>query len=433
LRYAPAILIGRVVRKLARLRKPGGGSAIPGLIVNRLAPGFLARTLNGFPEGLVIVTGSSGKSTTTKMLVAALRANGKTVFTNPSTANISQGLTSALLERSSLTGRIDGDIAVLEMDEGHGALIAGSLNPRVVALTNVMVDQIDRFHDSEMVAAMLGKIAARATEAVVINADDQYLAELAAGLAPAVRAERYGVTDGVLQANPRGLGYAQTTGERLAPGAGVLVTRVSGRDATLQWPADAPEADVQALNVSLPARGTHYAVDAATAFATARTVLGEQFDAAATVRAISVIPPVFGRGEIVTVHGKQVEFVLVQNPASFQLNVDSLEPTTEQVMVAIGSDVRDPSYFWPVDTSGIGRVLIASGSKSWDIALQLCYDGVIVDRVEPDLATAIDDFLALPEPAVGLKTIIFSADSMRRTRAHLGLASNTDTDNGVPA
>ncbi|MGO4691673.1 MurT ligase domain-containing protein [Glaciibacter sp. 2TAF33] len=434
MRYAPAILVGRIVRKLARWRKPGGGSAVPGLIVNRLAPGFLARTLNGFPEGLVIVTGSSGKSTTTKMLVAALRANGKTVFTNPSTANISQGLTSALLERASITGRIDGDIAVLEMDEGHGALISGTLTPRVVTLTNVMVDQIDRFHDSDMVAAMLRRIAARATETVVINADDLYLASIAAGLGQAVRVERYGVTAAVLHDSPRGLGYSQTTQERLAPGAGVLVTSVSGRDASLSWPAQGglggpPTAS---LNVSLPARGTHYAVDAATAFATARAVLGSQFDAAAALRAISVIPPVFGRGEIVTVRGKQVEFVLVQNPASFQLNVDSLEPATEQIMVAIGSDVRDPSYFWPVDTSRIGRVLIASGSKSWDIALQLSYDGVVVDRVEPDLATAIDDFLALPEPAVGLKTIIFSADSMRRTRAHLGLATNAD-DAAAPA
>ena len=68
------------------------------------------------------------------------------------------------------------------MDEGHGAFIAGSLTPRVVALTNVMVDQIDRFHDSEMVAAMLAKIAARATETVVLNADDQYLADLAGNL-----------------------------------------------------------------------------------------------------------------------------------------------------------------------------------------------------------------------------------------------------------
>ncbi|HZK58363.1 MAG TPA: MurT ligase domain-containing protein [Cryobacterium sp.] len=419
MRYAPAILIGRIVRMLARWRKPGGGSAVPGLVVNRIAPGFLASGLNGFPEGLVIVTGSSGKSTITKMLVAVLRAHGKSVFTNPSTANISQGLTSALLEQASLAGHIDGDIAVLEMDEGHGALIAGSLTPRVVALTNVMVDQIDRFHDSEMVAAMLAKIAARATEAVVLNADDGYLVDLAARLRAGVRVDRFGVSAEVLAANPRGLGYSVTAPSRLSAGAGVLVTAVSGRTAEIVLGGTA-------FTVGLPARGTHYAVDAATALCAAQAALGERFDAAAAVAAVSSIPPVFGRGEIVTVRGRQVEFVLVQNPASFQLNVDSLEPGTEQILVAIGSDVRDPSYFWPVDTSGLGRVLIASGSKTHEIALQLAYDDVAVDRIEPDLGLALDEFLALPDPARGLKTIIFSADSMRRTRAHLGLATNNE-------
>jgi len=418
-RYAPAILIGRIVRMLARWRKPGGGSAVPGLVVNKIAPGFLARTLNGFPEGLVIVTGSSGKSTITKMLVAVLRAHGKTVFTNPSTANISQGLTSALLEQASLTGHIDGDIAVLEMDEGHGAYIAGSLTPRVVTLTNVMVDQIDRFHDSEMVQAMLAKIAARATEAVVLNADDQYLQDLAGGVPSPVRVDRFGVTAEVLEANPRGLGYAQTAADRLPRGGGILVTRVSGREADISL----PEGD---YTVGLPARGTHYAVDAATALSAARAALGEAFRPDLAVAAVSTIPAVFGRGEVVSVRGRQVEFVLVQNPASFQLNVDSIEPGTDQILIAIGSDVRDPSYFWPVTTSGLGRVLIASGSKAHEIALQLAYDDVEVDRVEPDLGRALDDFLALPEPAVGLKTIIFSADGMRRTRAHLGLATNSE-------
>ena len=419
MRYAPAILIGRIVRTLARIRKPGGGSAVPGLVVNKIAPGFLARTLNGFPEGLVIVTGSSGKSTITKMLVAVLRAHGKTVFTNQSTANISQGLTSALLERASLTGHIDGDIAVLEMDEGHGAFIAGSLTPRVVTLTNVMVDQIDRFHDSEMVAAMLARIAARATEAVVLNADDQYLADLARNIPSSVRIDRFGVTAEVLAANPRGLGYSSTAAGRLPLGDGVLVTQVTGRTAEISLPTGSH-------TVGLPARGTHYAVDAATALSAARAALGDVFRPELAVAAISTIPAVFGRGEIVTVRGHQVEFVLVQNPASFQLNVDSLEPGTEQILVAIGSDVRDPSYFWPVTTSGLGRVLIASGSKAHDIALQLAYDDVVVDRIEPDLGRALDDFLALPQPSRGLKTIIFSADAMRRTRAHLGLETNNE-------
>ncbi|WKK71354.1 Mur ligase family protein [Rathayibacter oskolensis] len=111
------------------MRKPGGGSAVPGLVVNRIAPGFLPAVLDGFPEGLVVVTGSAGKSTTTKMLVAVLRAHGLSVFTNPSTANIAQGLTSALLERADLRGRIDADIAVLEMDEGHGARLAPRMSP----------------------------------------------------------------------------------------------------------------------------------------------------------------------------------------------------------------------------------------------------------------------------------------------------------------
>jgi hypothetical protein len=227
------------------------------------------------------------------------------------------------------------------------------------------------------------------------------------------------VSDEVIAANTNGLGFARTAPERLTTDAGLVVTDVEGRQATLSL-SDAT------YTVGLPARGTHYALDAATAIATAKAVLGERFSAQVAVDAVSAIPAVFGRGEVVTVRGREVEFVLVQNPASFQLNVDSIASGTEQIMVAIGSDVRDPSYFWPVDTSRLGRVLIASGSKAWDIALQLRYDGVTVERIQPDLGRAIDDFLALPDPENGVKTIVFSADSMRRTRAHLGLAKNEE-------
>ncbi|MEO6309786.1 MAG: MurT ligase domain-containing protein [Leifsonia sp.] len=417
IRYAPAILIGRLVRVLARLRKPGGGSAVPGLVVNKIAPGFLTTTLNSFPEGLVIVSGSSGKSTTTKMLVAALRGHGKKVFTNPSTANITQGLTSALLEKANLAGRIDCDIAVLEMDEGHGALIADGLTPRVVVLTNVMVDQIDRFHDSHMVASMLAKIARRSSEAVVINADDAFLAELAAGLPESVSVERFGVSADVLDANPRGLGLATMTSHRMPAASGVVVRTVSGRSSEMTIDGG------PMTTVRLCGRGTHYAVDAAAAMAGARAILGERFEPAIASSTIGSIPPVFGRGETMQVRGTMVEFVLVQNPASFQLNIDNLDPDTEQILFAIGSDVRDPSYFWPVDTSGLRRVDVVSGSKADELALQLSYDNVAIGQVVHDLGRAVDEFLALPAPSKGIKTVIFSADSMRRTRAHLGLSA----------
>jgi UDP-N-acetylmuramyl pentapeptide synthase len=396
------------------MRKRGGGSAVPGLVVNRIAPRFLADTLSGFPGGLVIVSGSSGKSTTTKMLVAILEAHNKRVFTNPSTANIAQGLTSALLERVDLRGRIDAEIGVLEMDEGHGAAIAPTLAPRVVLLTNVMTDQIDRFHDSEKVAGMLAKIAARATGTLVINGDDAMLLEIADSATGGAGVARYGVSRDVLAANPRGLGYTRTASERITDATGALVTAVDGRSATLGYRGET-------INIQLPARGTHYAVDAAAAVSAAAAVLGDEFDLDLAGRTVSTVAPVFGRGEIVDVRGQQVEFVLVQNPASFQLNIDSLERGLDQVLVAVGSDVRDPSYLWPVDSSPLGNVVTVSGSKAHEIALQLSYQGVVIGQITPDLPTALDEFLALPAPRKGIKTVVFTADSMRRTRAHLGL------------
>ena len=412
IKYGPAVLVGRAVRIAARLRKAGGGSAVPGLVVNRIAPGFLGSVLSSFPEGLTVVSGSSGKSTTTKMLVTVLEAHGKRVFTNPSTANISQGLTSALLERASLTGRIDADLAVLEMDEGHGALLSDRFSARLVVLTNVMTDQIDRFADARQVLRMLGRIAATAGERVVLNGDDALLDELARDIT--VPVGRFGVTRQVLDSLPRGLGYA----DPLPPaGTGEVVVRsVEGRSALLAVRG-------REVRIGLPARGVHYAVDAAAALAAAADLLGDAFDLDRAAAAVTAMPAVFGRGEVVQVRGVPVEFVLVQNPASFQLNVDELDEGLDQILVAMGSDVRDPSYFWPVDAGRIRRARVVTGSKADEIALQLLYQGVQVDAVEPDLAKALDAFLALPEPARGVKTIVFTADSMRRTRSHLGLAS----------
>jgi len=471
-RYALATAVGRLVRLAARLRKAGGGSAIPGFVVNRIAPGYLKHALESFPQGLVIVSGSSGKSTTTKMLVAMLRAHGVTVFTNPSTANIRQGLTSSLLDAADWRGRVPGELAVLEMDEGHGALIMRDIDARVVCLTNVMVDQIDRFHDSEMVTGMLRRLAARATEAVVINADDASLARLATDITVAI--DQYGASAAVFAASPRGLGYEQTVATRMATTEGIVVASTQGTVAELLD-------DGTPRPITLPAEGAHYAIDAAAAYATARRLLGNRFDPTASTEALSAMPPVFGRGERVVVRGQEVDLVLVQNPASFQLNVDSVAGARD-ILCAMGSDVRDPSYLWPVDLSGLGRVSIVSGSKSAEAALMLAYSGVVVGRVEPDLARALEEFLAPATPgevvadttaagdtadttaagdtadttaagdtadttaagdtadttvahatassataghtaATGgtVKTIIFTADAMRRTRAHLGL------------
>ena len=418
MRFAPVVALGRAVRVAARIRKPGGGSAIPGLVVNRLSPHYLTETLAAFPDGLIVVTGSSGKSTTTKMLVAILRAHGLRVFTNPSTANIAQGLTSALLERADWQGRVPGDVAVLEMDEGHGAKLAPNLEARVVVLTNVMVDQIDRFYDSDLVTDMLGRIAARAQVAVISNGDDA-LTEKAAARARAP-IDRFGVSAAVLRQAPRGLGYTRTKPERLRveDATATVVTAVNGVNATISVAGEA-------LEIKLPAKGIHYATDAAAAISASRRILTHRWDSALAVSALGAIEPVFARGERTSVRGQTIEFVLVQNPASFQLNVDAIAGA-DCVLFAMGSDVRDPSYLWPVDTSALGTVAIVSGSQADEAALLLGYDNVEVERIIEPVDDAVEAFLQLPTPASGVKTVVFTADSMRRIRRHLGLTGGTE-------
>ena len=74
LRTTAAIVAGKTARVAARVR--GGGSAMPGLVAERIDPQLLAHALSGVTDGIVVVTGTNGKTTTTKMLAAILRAHG---------------------------------------------------------------------------------------------------------------------------------------------------------------------------------------------------------------------------------------------------------------------------------------------------------------------------------------------------------------------
>ncbi|MEY4558861.1 MAG: hypothetical protein RL024_1019, partial [Actinomycetota bacterium] len=93
-----AMALGKTARFLLRLVRRGGGSALPGTIAATIQPKLLERAIQSAPQGLVVVSGTAGKSSTTKLIVALLEAHGLRVFTNPSTANIKQGYYASILQ-----------------------------------------------------------------------------------------------------------------------------------------------------------------------------------------------------------------------------------------------------------------------------------------------------------------------------------------------
>ena len=417
--YLPAIAFSRLARVAIRRFRPGGGSALPGLILSKIAPKLLAKTLRSFPQGMVVITGSAGKSTTTKMVVAIARAHGLEVFTNPSTANIRQGFFSSIIEKSDLFGRIPGDIAILEMDEGHADSITEEVSPRIVTLLNVLEDQLDRFVEPANVRSKLANVAKRATQTVLMNADDQNILLINDEVKP-VENSWFGIHRNLLQ--NADLGLAPTYMSELPrPTVNAEVQSLNGKRCAVTV------GEREAI-FDLPNRGLHYALDAIAALSTAKEILGEQFDLVLAEKVLQELPPVFARGEVVQIDGKPVEFVLVQNPTSFQLNLDALELPLDRLMIAIGRDVHDPSWLWTVDMSGLTKVDVVSGFNYAEIGLRLEYDDIEIGEVVPDLFEAIEKFMALPEPSSGIRTVVFSADAMRRLRRHLGFTSPEEVE-----
>jgi UDP-N-acetylmuramyl tripeptide synthase len=414
-RYRLAVIAGRLARRLLRLR--GGGSAVPGRVALAIAPAFLERAVSRLPLGVVFVSGSNGKSTTTNMLTAILREHGLSVFTNPSGGNLPQGIASALLATVPVDGYVRGDVGVIEVDEAYGVDLATLLKPRGSLLLNVQIDQLNRFFEPTRVVGMLRSIGASSSEFVVVNADDDNLARIGAEFAAEGRdVTTFAVAPSIIASSPNGLANVTdfSPGTAAAPPVpSVFVNALEGRNARLAIGGTT-------VDVMLPARGLHYAVDAAGATAMARRLLGDRFDAAAVNRAMASLRTVYGRGETLRVGDEDVEIIMMKNPPSLQLNLDYLSEPPEQVFVSVDEGTPDPSWVYDIDLSSIEHVDVVSGTKAWQFATRFAYAGIPVQQVVPELKAALAAFLALPKPSRGTKTMIVNYEQMMLIRKHLG-------------
>ncbi|WP_158864551.1 MurT ligase domain-containing protein [Leifsonia sp. AG29] len=415
MRYRLAVIAGRIARRLLRLR--GGGSAVPGRVALAIAPAFLERAVSRLPLGVVFVSGSNGKSTTTNMLTAILREHGLDVFTNPSGGNLPQGIASALLADVPLDGFVRGDVGVIEVDEAYGVDLARVLKPRASLLLNVQIDQLNRFFEPTRVIGMLRSIAEGSSEFVVVNADDDSLARVGAELVAQGReVTAFAVAPSIIEASPNGLANVKDlsgTSAGSLPAPAVVVSKLEVQSAQLTI-------GEESVRIGLPARGLHYAVDAAGATAMAARLLGDRFRSSAVVAAMGSLRTVYGRGETLRVGDEDIEIIMMKNPPSLQLNLDYLSESPKQVFVAVDEGTPDPSWIYDIDLSKLTHVDVVSGTKAWQFATRFAYAGIEVDQVVPELKPALQAFLALPKPASGTKTMIVNYEQMMLIRKHLG-------------
>ncbi|MBM6402800.1 DUF1727 domain-containing protein [Phycicoccus sp. CSK15P-2] len=400
-------------------RRRGGGSAFPGLVAERIQPRILRTALAGIDGGIVVVSGTNGKTTTTKMLVAVLRAHGRTVFSNPTGSNFTRGVLSEMLPQLPVSGRLDADMVVVELDEAHAMRFIDEVPPTHSLLLNVARDQLDRFAEIDHTAELLARLGAASTEGVVANADDPFTSRAAAPLGVPVR--WFGLDASIADRLPELTEHdARFDDAAAAHDFGAGDARLRPRD---ERAFDIVFDDLEVGPVTLQQRGLAAMINATAATTTARMLLAGAFDAATTAEALAAVRPPFGRGEVVMVDGQPLELVLVKNPAGFGVALNTYGSTPVATMVAINdndADGRDVSWLYDVSFASLRDrgVALTSGVRAYDMALRLHYDDVATDRVVPDLDDALEAFVAAhPDEPKRIFCTYTAMMALRRTLA----------------
>ena len=379
-----SIILGKAVQKATRLRG-NGGSALPGLVIERTNKNFVRQILSKLPYGVVVISGTNGKTTTTKIVSELLEKQGLKVFTNKSGSNFVRGVISAILNNIKITGKFDYDIAVLELDEAHAVKFAEKVPIDYALFLNVQRDQLDRFGEIDHTAELLQKVASHANKAIVLNREDPRVSKITGK-----KRIFFGLSEPMQKKFPSDdeLIAKEKNFNKKNHDAKVILKNLKDNEASYQFGDDI-------YSCELALRGIYNAYNAAGALALCSAIL-PKVEAEKLAKDLSGIRSAFGRGEIFKINDAEVELLLVKNPAAFQLSLASFADEDHDFMIAINDNIadgRDISWLWNVDFCELKNVKIATGSRAADMALRLKYDDVNVKNIEEDIAVALDKFL----------------------------------------
>ena len=398
-----AIALCKLLRVLSRLLRRGG-TAMPGRFALKLCPDLLARLSKDVKT--VVITGTNGKTTSARMIEQAFREQGFDCLSNRSGANLLSGVTTEFVMNCTLGGKMKKHWAVIECDEAATVKVFPQLRPKVVVVTNLFRDQLDRYGE---VTHTLGNIRAAletVPEATIcLNADCSLCSSLALSLPN--RAVYFGLEQGAVPSRAKAaisdathcirckteyeydyVSYGHLGGFRCPQcgyarhAADYAVTDVIEQRSSGTTAAVSIRGEKRVIDINL---GALYNVYNAIGALAAATEMGVGADEA--VRALAVFKGGFGRMEPFQLGKADVRMMLVKNPAGCNQVIDYLEGLRNRFVLVIclndrGADGTDISWIWDAEFERLnaiaGRIekVIVSGDRAQDMRVRLKYAGI---------------------------------------------------------
>ncbi|MCL6754009.1 Mur ligase family protein [Nostoc sp. CCCryo 231-06] len=400
LRLGLAVSVAKSVTFIVQFLRLGAASVLPGSIARRIEPQLLELLSQQVKNGVILIAGTNGKTTTALLLCTILERKGFRVTHNSTGANLENGLMTALLESTNLLGTLNADYAILEVDENIVPRVLAPLQPRIILCLNLFRDQLDRYGEVDTISKRWTKvISTLPPETVVIpNADDPTLSNLGQQLPQRVLFFGLNEPEHYLEAIPHAVDsiYCPKCGHSLDY-KGVYLSHLG--DFTCPkcgFSKSKPTLESSEWSQILVGLYNKYNTLAA---ATAAIELGVD---EATIRdTINTFQAAFGRAEDLVINGKRVRILLSKNPVgtneTIRVVTQSTDKTTLLVLNDRTPDGTDVSWIWDVDTEKLverGGTLVVSGDRVYDLALRLRYSQKSLEStlnliVEEDLRQAI--------------------------------------------
>jgi len=409
-----AIIIGKLVFFILRLFKRGA-TAAPGLYASKIDPSILLKLSRQLKYSLLI-SGTNGKTTTARMISTVLDQAGRDYFHNRTGSNLERGIISELLKNFSLKGLPKNRLGLWEVDEAVFPLAVKKLNPKIIILTNLFRDQLDRYGEIDSLAKKwqkaLKKLLPQTT--VILNADDPQVASLGKNLNCQV------VYFGLRDKSVGGQELAHTSDATICP---YCLANLNYRTCFVshlgiyhcsQCGPIQPQPTITAqqiktikntstqvkittqkekylIKLKIPGVYNVYNLLAALAACSSLSLSSQT-----TTAGLNNFQPAFGRFEKIKLKkGKKeqsLRILLAKNPTGFNQvlkTINQLTKTTSfSCLIALNdqiADGRDVSWIWDVDFKNLKNLknlnkLIISGLRAEDMALRIKYSDWRVNK-----------------------------------------------------
>ncbi len=389
-----ATLIVRLVYNLSRYFNFGEGSNIPGKIAMRVFPNILAAQVPRFKKGWIMITGTNGKTTTTKVLVELMRELGYRVCTNSRGANLVSGIvTSLMLTDTKPNEEYMADYAVFEIDEAVLIKSFELFRPKILVVTNFSRDQLDRYGEVDSNVNRIMEILRNTGSdcKVILNGNDPNVARIGCVVEPddrfyfGVRQIDHSIDAGLLVEQDTGTGLETMDHPELNLWAEDIQTDfLSGSHFKMLF-------ENRKINIDLQLPGVFNIQNVLAAISVCLSI-GIDLDKITPL--LSKIKSSYGRSEHFCFQGHSIYLFLVKNPVGFNHIIQLLNQARgpKRILFLLNdlvADGTDVSWIWDVALENLWKIreikeIVTSGTRAGDMALRVKYAN------PPDFPLSVD-------------------------------------------